>query len=1724
MTTLFAAFFASIDEPLCRVCASCGELANAAQAVLRLYDPNSDFFSPLRNDLGVVEIIDEGLVKRSANVPTSVWLCGRCYKALRARNTPKFSRCSGFRIGAVPEALASLNRIEARLIGLGICFTTCVNLYRDGQEFTKGNAINYWNEPAKVVRELPRPLKECGVVFLASKSDTATKYFRVRPDLVKRALCWLIANNPLYEDIKISEENLQELEYIDVDRDVPTIPVTDDEVEELQGQHRQINESESQNLLGTGATTQSTVCLSRNSSDENQTPLHEQRAVDRADTQSTPEQYEGFEPQLPLQTDARPGIVNTELHRRLCAACKTNSAQVCYCCANNNVQLCSSCGGNSCTSCYTNLCAIQEPLHGGNSEEDALSNVIESFELEGTQTGKQSELERVMNAVGMEPNVERPIGELHCSGDTINEYHTEHLMQNCFPTLFPNGHGGYNPLSDGEVRIHDYSLTEYCAHLMKWHDRRFVIHGNFKFFCMNLIQRRQIDGLVRRVSITETRSTAIRTAGGNSEQDRTTTSHGSSENEKEELNAAMKVLESLKPFFRVVRGSGLYWSNARDDLMSMIGNRALPTRWPTFFLTLSAADTIWPDFARACDPGLTLDECRHLSYAQRRKYLNENPDISARHFNRRFKALFDNILCGKAKPLGEIADYFWRVEFQQRGSPHIHCLLWIRDAPDVLKLSETEEGRATLAEFVDKRISVLSKTLSELEACQCSICNDDRIGEIDILAKRPPSVGSSDSQCDLSRLVQRVQQHVCYGNSSCRKKSSACRFGYPKEQQDETKIDMKMDSDGTPSIKVLLKRTVSTINNYSPHLLSSWRANMDLQLIGNAYGAAEYAGAYISKAEPDTIRFRRVIAKAIQRCDPHLSYNSILKRVANATLSVREVGAPEAIYILLRSLPMHSKSRTVVKVKSLRHNLRYYRVEPRSVHEVAALAEVDSSTSLRIEPIERAYMSRPTNELFDSMSLATFVEDFEAIDSLGSLKAVAEAWKRIDNEGWIKRRAKSVVVQKSPWMKPDASDPNFCFSEIFLYVPWRTFDDLPNSDEDCIDSFLQEQEINVESEFLEESNTKILRQQKLDILKKSRDSGYLASLPASEYVFVSNTDNVLVEPCFPNTTDTSSADSHSAWQPKHNYAPEVVAKASNFINGHLKPWMKEKKEFLRLGGAICQNESNTSHYRYPIVNNDDINGKNEVMADSQWVPFALAMQQSRMRFKNALEKTPCKPLQLVINGEGGSGKSWLIKHIVKDVHTVFGEHTATRRKSKRVLLLAHQGTAAFNIKGTTLCSALSFSSFSRSAFSVPYKSILESKSGPTKLKQMQQQYKDVHLVIIDEFSMISCGMLYWIDKRMREIWPSHSEQLFGGRDVYFTGDSAQLDPVVPSSLSTPISKISNEVQRRGREIWNDIQNVCTLTSQNRGKQDPEWFSALRRLRKRAPTAADIALFNTRCLQSIGEPDWIAKAKHIAYKNVDVDAANDTRIRSNNVPTVHITSQHFVQQKRLVAKRDIPVGTVSALLKEAKLANSDHDRIVASNIKLCVGAPVTLTFNMAQMAGLCNGTNGIVYDFMFVSSDELPIVLVQITDAYLGPSLLDDVPNIVPIAPKDISWGKTSSDLRVVRRGIPLRLAYAMTVHKVQGLTCEHVVFISNSIPSIAFAYVALSRIRDRHSIAITHKLTLDKLTATPEQRLVFEREDQRVSDAVTKTADAAASVVACMKEVALSHNAGVTPR
>ena len=133
-----------------------------------------------------------------------------------------------------------------------------------------------------------------------------------------------------------------------------------------------------------------------------------------------------------------------------------------------------------------------------------------------------------------------------------------------------------------------------------------------------------------------------------------------------------------------IRGTAAYWQRAKLDLFAMF--RTLGT--PTYFITLSADDMNWFDLMCVLSKrnGMSLndDEMKELSPGEGSRLLCSYPVIVAQHFSHCFNAFVNHIFKGDSKPIGEVVDFFWRVEFQQRGSPHLHSLWWVKDAPNLM--------------------------------------------------------------------------------------------------------------------------------------------------------------------------------------------------------------------------------------------------------------------------------------------------------------------------------------------------------------------------------------------------------------------------------------------------------------------------------------------------------------------------------------------------------------------------------------------------------------------------------------------------------------------------------------------------------------------------------------------------------------------------------------------------------------------------------------------------------------------------------------------------------------------------------------------------------------------------------------------------------------------------------------------------------------------------------
>lgn len=135
-------------------------------------------------------------------------------------------------------------------------------------------------------------------------------------------------------------------------------------------------------------------------------------------------------------------------------------------------------------------------------------------------------------------------------------------------------------------------------------------------------------------------------------------------------------------FLKTLRSSPPYYQNKQKELFAILRQLGLPT----FFATFSAAETQWLDLLcilakKEYKRDISVEETIAMIWMQRCELIQKHPTTCARHFHYRTQIFLNNILKCKNSPLGELQDYYIRVEFQQRGSPHLHCLFCIKNSP-----------------------------------------------------------------------------------------------------------------------------------------------------------------------------------------------------------------------------------------------------------------------------------------------------------------------------------------------------------------------------------------------------------------------------------------------------------------------------------------------------------------------------------------------------------------------------------------------------------------------------------------------------------------------------------------------------------------------------------------------------------------------------------------------------------------------------------------------------------------------------------------------------------------------------------------------------------------------------------------------------------------------------------------------------------------------------------
>ena len=140
-------------------------------------------------------------------------------------------------------------------------------------------------------------------------------------------------------------------------------------------------------------------------------------------------------------------------------------------------------------------------------------------------------------------------------------------------------------------------------------------------------------------------------------------------------------LINLDEGFRALRslhGSPPYFERCRKDLFAMICQLGKPT----WFCSFSAAETRWIHLIKIL--GRLIDhkdyndeEVKQMTWQKKSELIQNDPVTCPRNFEHMVQLFIHNFIKSSSHPIGEVVDFFFCVEFQQRGSPHIHGLFWI---------------------------------------------------------------------------------------------------------------------------------------------------------------------------------------------------------------------------------------------------------------------------------------------------------------------------------------------------------------------------------------------------------------------------------------------------------------------------------------------------------------------------------------------------------------------------------------------------------------------------------------------------------------------------------------------------------------------------------------------------------------------------------------------------------------------------------------------------------------------------------------------------------------------------------------------------------------------------------------------------------------------------------------------------------------------------------------
>ena len=340
--------------------------------------------------------------------------------------------------------------------------------------------------------------------------------------------------------------------------------------------------------------------------------------------------------------------------------------------------------------------------------------------------------------------------------------------------------------------------------------------------------------------------------------------------------------------------------------------------------------------------------------------------------------------------------------------------------------------------------------------------------------------------------------------------------------------------------------------------------------------------------------------------------------------------------------------------------------------------------------------------------------------------------------------------------------------------------------------------------------------------------------------------------------------------------------------------------------------------------------------------------------------------------------------------------------------------------------------------------------------------------------MVGRKTLGQVDRRLRQAFPHHAQEVFGGCSCLLFGDFGQLPPVMDLPLYTMDSRteLSEDSTEQGRMAYQTFTHAVILDQVMRqaghDPQQVQFRDILLCLRDAKVTVADWNCLMTQIPTRVKDLTPFATSLHLIST---VEA-----VVEYNVAQLHASGQ--------------PIATIKAVHTGANASKAPADNAEGLEAVVCLAhsARVMLTSNLWVDVGLVNGAMGTVQAICYRTGGppDLPITVMVRFDNYSGPTFTDST---VPITPLRRCW--SSSGGQCSRLQLPLKLAWAVTIHKSQGLTLDKVVIdVGKREFSTGLTFVACSRVRQLQDLLFTPPFPYQRLSSLSNSSRLKQRQEE----------------------------------